>query len=363
MTRKVCAFVVLTFLALCDSGWSQASMSRMQELDQNIKMVYEQLSNDPKTMNQQLAILYFNKGVVAYEDLQSTSKAMAYVRKAISFDPQMHQAYEFLGDLQYLSQQMKQARASYLRAYQINRDPRLKQKMGQLKKEFTVEKDMKKYGSSRFIIRYANGDRDYEGYQIRQILDEAYRKVGRDFQFYPTNKITVLLYGKENYTQFKHGLQWSAGVYDGKIRLSEDATKSVQDLRALAYHEYTHALVQSLVGYAVPTWLHEGLAENQEAKIQKPDLSLLQQAKVQGQLIPVETLLRVSPGQLGSNAAIALYYQQSYSIIHYLTKKYGWSKVRKILLSMKSGKGFEQAMFDVLRLTPKTLEKKWVGSL
>ena len=54
---------------------------------------------------------------------------------------------------------------------------------------------------------------------------------------------------------------WSAGLYDGRIRiLVDDYEQEADSIRRTLRHELTHALIEE-VGRPVPTWLHEGLAQ------------------------------------------------------------------------------------------------------
>lgn len=75
----------------------------------------------------------------------------------------------------------------------------------------------------------------------------------------PTDRVLVLLLPPEEY--FASAPNWSDGLYDGRIRIpvSDYGTQS-ERLRSTFRHEYTHAALHR-VGPAVPTWLHEGLAQ------------------------------------------------------------------------------------------------------
>ena len=55
----------------------------------------------------------------------------------------------------------------------------------------------------------------------------------------------------------------------------------------------------------------------------------------------------------------ALAYQQSYSIVHFLAKKYGFSRLRRVLEELGKSVSFEDALKQELRLSVAQLETRW----
>ncbi|MAW61278.1 MAG: hypothetical protein CMJ94_10640 [Planctomycetes bacterium] len=90
-------------------------------------------------------------------------------------------------------------------------------------------------------------------------LERASDAVNQLLGLAPTDRVLVLLLPPDEY--FAAAPNWSDGLYDGRIRIPlEDYQQQSERLRSTFRHEYTHAALHR-VGPAVPTWLHEGLAQ------------------------------------------------------------------------------------------------------
>ena len=124
-------------------------------------------------------------------------------------------------------------------------------------------------------------------------LESAYSRVGGTLGVYPSGRITVVLYTREQFTAITRLASWSAAAYDGRIRGPIGGTAQPrQELDRVLSHEFVHVLVAMLGGRSVPAWLNEGLAtvlepagsEEAEAPLAhtrvRPDLSKLHQSFV-----------------------------------------------------------------------------------
>ena len=113
-----------------------------------------------------------------------------------------------------------------------------------------------------------------------EVMEAAYRQVGGLFQQFPDGPIPLVLYPQGSFHEQGHA-SWTAGVYDGKIRLPvEGAAAQTLAFKGTLFHEYAHALFhRSTRGATGPTWLNEGFAEI--AKLRgDPGPKLLCQASV-----------------------------------------------------------------------------------
>ena len=77
----------------------------------------------------------------------------------------------------------------------------------------------------------------------------------------------VRFYGKASYLQaHRHRFSFqTVGFFDGRIHVVSAAHPS-GELRALLFHEYTHAVFREQTGSDRPYWLNEGLAELSERR-------------------------------------------------------------------------------------------------
>ena len=97
-------------------------------------------------------------------------------------------------------------------------------------------------------------------------LDGAYWRIGALLGSYPNAPVPVVLYTTEQFSDVTRSPAWSAGLYDGTIRVPmRGALDNQKELDRVLAHEFTHALVYTLAPRLVPTWLNEGLATALEA--------------------------------------------------------------------------------------------------
>jgi hypothetical protein len=129
-------------------------------------------------------------------------------------------------------------------------------------------------------------------------------------------------------------------------------------------HEITHLLVYQIVtpeGYKyVPEWLDEGLATANE-RLPTPEHALMiEEARLQGQLIPLQDLC--VPFSPNSQTAL-LAYAQSGSVVDYIRERYGAQGIRDLLAAYANGASCTSGVEEALGTSLSTLETDWRASL
>jgi hypothetical protein len=124
--------------------------------------------------------------------------------------------------------------------------------------------------------------------------------------------------------------EWSAGLFDGKIRLPIGGLDQVDDrVRALLAHEFMHLIVREMAGDKTPFWLNEGLAELAARELRQIPFENLAEARDNNQLFALAELegsfQKIAPQRVG------LAYEQSYSFIRYLIDRFGWYPMAELL--------------------------------
>ena len=230
--------------------------------------------------------------------------------------------------------------------------------MEKLNTEYAIERKFARTGNGYFDLRYQDNIDRSAAFALGKTLSQARRDVGRDLNYRPKHKIVVLIYSEEGFAQVRRGPDWVAGIYDGKIRVPFPSNKAAQaEVKPTLYHEYTHAVIHDMTDNQCPVWLNEGIAEYQEAKLRPPSLERLRTAARIDRLVP---LVDLDKGFQSSDLEVAaLAYQQSYSIVHYLAKKYGFYRLRRVLEQLGQDVSFEDALKHEFRLTVPQLEKRW----
>jgi hypothetical protein len=97
---------------------------------------------------------------------------------------------------------------------------------------------------------------------VVRYLEEAREAVRLRLGAVPAEPMGVVLYGKAAYLRaHRHRFSFqTVGFYDGRIHVVS-AAHPADELRALLFHEYTHAVFREQTGGDRPYWLNEGLAE------------------------------------------------------------------------------------------------------
>ncbi|OGO24570.1 MAG: hypothetical protein A2Z28_07145 [Chloroflexi bacterium RBG_16_51_9] len=148
--------------------------------------------------------------------------------------------------------------------------------------------------------------------------------------------------------------EWTGGVAFtefGTIIIGIDSGNLDWGKRAIT-HELTHLVVHQMTfnPYGdLPTWLDEGLAVYNEGELEANFVNTLKAALDNNGLISARSLS--SPFSANTNEAL-LSYAESYSLVEFLVKTYGQSKMLELLTTFSQGSTYNNALgkaygFDV----------------
>ncbi len=314
-----------------------------------------QLQRTPLLIKNIIA-LYINQG---YEYFQKKKyrEAERFLEQALSYDKDNPDVLSLLGNVCYDSQKIKKAKEYWQKCLKI--DPQqegIKQKLEKISQEIKVERGLDKITNYHFDIRYQENAVRNQEYKIRDYLEQAYREVGQDFNYFPRYKIIILIYSTKDYQKLVNTR--SLGVYDGKIRISADQVLDIKGkLKEVLRHEYTHVLVRDLTAGNCPIWLNEGLAQYEQYRGSSAELERFYKLLRKKKPMPFEDLeiafSCVSP-ELVTRA-----YRQSYCFTNYIIDKYGMWRIKKIFEELKQGKDIEDAFRQKCYLSLEKIEKNW----
>ena len=222
-------------------------------------------------------------------------------------------------------------------------DQKVKTLLSKAQKDFSVEKNMDKAYSGRFVIQY-DGERDEKiGQMVLDILESAYTDVGLDLNYYPHHEIIVILYMEKDFKYVTGSPDWAGGLYDGKIRVPVGGLEgALPELKALLYHEYAHVVISSITRGHGPAWLNEGLAVYEEKMVRQHTDHILKGMAMRGKLIPLNNMEK-SFASLNSKKA-PLAYEESFSFVKYLIENYGLDKINEVLRKLAR----EESITDII---------------
>lgn len=286
-------------------------------------------------------------------------EAESALRDALAINPRNPAALSALGYVAYDSQNLTDAEAYWRESLSLRPDPALLEQVKRLGKEARVENGLTPARAANFELRFRPGAPEYNISDIQDYLLEAQRDVGGDFMSYPSRPIVVILYTRAEFQSLRSSPAWLGGMYDGKIRLPvPEGGLSPADFKKILWHEYTHALLHDLAGNRCPRWLHEGLAQYEEAKVDVPALDRLEAAGQRGEIIPFAALN--SSLEMGSRPeTAALAYAEAFSLTDHIVAKYGFFRINQVLQRLGRGEEWETVFREEIGRSPDEVYAEW----
>lgn len=346
-------------------GFELKSKGKLPEALENLKLALQYAPNTIQ-ITRNISITYLDLAYSAYRNAAYTS-CERFLQEAMKFDKDNPYAYILSGDVAYKKDNYEQANQDWSYALKLNpklNDLRLQ--LEKLKKEMEIEANFHLREVDNFKLKFEGIEKQDLAQAVSEILRQAYRDVGQDFEFYPSSVNSVIIYPEAKLKAMEYYPDWIAGVYDGKIRIGEDIGKSKLYLQAVLYHEYTHVLIYLLAGGNVPFWLNEGLAEYEarrfkKAKIRKEQNIILRKALRHDAIFTQVELASLDLTELASLTPEkrALVYLQSESLVTYLIKRSSFYDIKQLLLRLGKKEPVQRAFREIFYMDLETLEKNW----
>jgi len=286
---------------------------------------------------------------ICYYTMEDYANARDYLEKALTQDRKDNITMKFLAFTFYKLNELEKSLDYAEAALEIDKNNDLLALKSLLEREI---KAMDGYGHSKrvnFNVVFSKFEHSRAKQLVIEYLEEAYRSIGRRFDFYPANPITVILYNEKNFFDVTRSPSWAGGLYDGKIRLPIGGIEGYRaELRRILFHEYTHALVHALIRpHRCPTWLNEGLAEYFSNK----------HGNTIGQIIPLAAMEKGFPSGDPNMAYLA--YLESYSAVSYLVDRYKLYSIKEFLQAMGKGEDLETAFSAKFFISYDQFLKTW----
>lgn len=328
-----------------------------------------QLDNTNTKITQNLSVSYNNQGFAQIKE-KNYEDAYENLAKAVKLNNANWSAYVNLGNMMYQQGKTEEAVKYWQEALALHPDlPQIRDKVSSLEKENKVGEKFNRQEFAHFEVKYEGHARQDLASKILLILNNAYFKIGSDFNLFPSQKVTVMIYTQAQYGEVTGNPEWLPGQAEGNgtIRLTaNDLEISEERLKNALFHEYTHILLYRKVALKIPRWLDEGLAQYKEQsggdKISGAELALLKKHLTQGNLIPLASMDNAWDST-GDQETINLAYVEAKSLILYLVDRYNFYQILSLLDKLKSGKNINQALKDTFYLDLAQIEQNWLAWL
>lgn len=310
------------------------------------------------------AVLRCNLGIALYKD-NRREEALDEFKGALNSDPDNALAHKMCGLILYWKGQMPEALKELKDASRLSpSDAEVQSVLQKIEREYSVEKEFDVDSHVSFTVSF-DGRKDYRvGRAVIGALEEARGKVGSDLNFYPREKISVVIYSGGQFRDLLDKPKNVGGVYDGKIRVPVGGLDTDRDkdlLRRVLMHEYAHAAVHFLTHDRCPLWINEGIAEYEAEAWDKGKEAQIREALKKGTLIPLKDLSSalkdVSSGRIG------LAYCEALAVMKFIADHYGVYNLRRIIDNVDSGDDSDKALNKAISRDTAGLEEEWRKSL
>lgn len=285
-------------------------------------------------------------GICCYQ-LERYEQAAEYLEDALAYHSDDIKVRKYLAWSYYKLDNIEKARFHAEEGLKLGEDRELMALKQRISKEETLMDDYSYVEKVNFKIRFSQTEHREIETIVSGILDDAYREIGNQINYYPPGSVTVILYNEKNFFDITRSPSWAGGLYDGKIHVPIGGyTGDEVLLKSILYHEYVHSLVHSLTTKC-PVWLNEGLAEY-FSRIDRDTI---------GQKIPLKYLsaaFRSSKIEI-----IYVAYLQSFSVVYDMVNRYGMYRLKDLLFAMKDGTSFEKAFRDVFFMSFSQFANTW----
>jgi len=286
--------------------------------------------------------LLFGAGVAAGIQGQDQD-AIAFLKQALQIEPQLVQAAVFLGELLYRQGDLELAIKTYERALP-GAPPSVAVGMrGRLtawREEVALPQNRDAIKDDRFTISFDGPVQQKLAARATSVLSASFWRIGKALGAYPSAPINVILYSERQFHDITGAPEWSAGGFDGQIRLPvRGATQNLAEFDRVLTHELTHAMLKSIASRNLPAWLNEGLAMYFEGR----DTAVSERRLAAARLFVPLAVLQTSFARLNTAQAVIAYEESAFAT-RALLDRIGPAGVGQLLQDLGAGQTMDQAI-------------------
>jgi tetratricopeptide (TPR) repeat protein len=307
------------------------------------------------------AALFVGLGVSRHlqvkDDLAETA-----LKRALTLNPGLPAAHKYLGDIYDQKGETETAVRHYETAFKLDpNDVSVKDRLLSARRAVLAEAGLNRLFSQHFVVKFHRSTGRGIANLVADRLEAVYQSVGKQFSYFPSTRVVVVLYPAEQFQRAADGPAWARGLFDGRIHLPVE-TVVAEDQAATLRHEYTHVVVHRLSSGQAPTWLNEGLALYAE---RGADASGTWAREVQqlrsGERPPLAALHRNFVELPVREASLA--YAESYEATRVLIDRHGFAQVRRLLQTLSVMPDFAEAFEMVMRERYSEFDATWATTL
>lgn len=217
-------------------------------------------------------------------------------------------------------------------------------------KSQTLIREMETLGiekSAHFRLEFEGRPSRGDVLEALSVLEVAYDSLCRLFEFYPENKMHLVLYQSADYQGVGPRPDWVGAVFDGKLRVPVGVMQYREVYRPMLFHELTHAFVRAMTRMKVPLWLNEGIAQVVDASrngIERPA----------GAKPEIQSLTEPFVKEKNTDVAVKLYWYSQKMVEGMLRRNPSFVHFREFIQSLRD-LGVERALQKFYGVTQQQL--------
>lgn len=180
------------------------------------------------------------------------------------------------------------------------------------------------------------------------VLEVAYDSLQNLFDFYPENKMPVVLYESSDYQGIGPRPTWVAASFDGKLRIPVNLMQNRELYRPILFHELTHCFIRAMARNSIPLWLNEGIA-------QVVDASKTGAPRPEGDKPTIPELTTSFVKQESTKRALVLYWYSEQMVHGMLERNGDFTTLRKALAEISKTRDIDKVLETFYGTTTESL--------
>lgn len=201
--------------------------------------------------------------------------------------------------------------------------------------------------SAHFRLEFDGRPARNDVLEALSVLEVAYDSLCRLFEFYPENKMNLVLYETAEYQGVGPRPEWVGAVFDGKLRVPVNMMQYPEIYRPMLFHELTHAFVRAMTRAKIPLWINEGIA-------QVIDGSRSGMARPEGGAPTMNALTEPFVNEKSTDNAVRLYWYSERMVRGLLNRNGDFVHFKKFVQSIRNF-GLDQSLEKFYAVTAEQL--------
>lgn len=234
--------------------------------------------------------------------------------------------------------------------------------LSRLERELDAEWDYDQLRSAHFEISFDSGADRSVAPIVLDSLERAYFSVGRRLDWYPDGRTQVVLYPDEEFHDLTQSPDWTAGIYDGRIKLPVRGLVATDErVDRVLRHEYAHVVVGELTHMRCPTWLNEGVAIWAEEEWEGERANWALDTIAGKPLFSLGELHQMFTKLPAERVPVA--YAESYLAVRAIIERFGERRLQNMLAGLGNGASLDAAFEGALLTRFASFEEAFLHDL